>query len=193
MQVTIPLLFQAHHNVKHLNQMFLLFGSHALVGNCYRSIWAPFLMTCLTGHHLQDQWSRVYHSLSFQFLHALRQETKQIKQEFHQAKVSMVWSLLYSIWELTNTGSKGPKCVSYVGIPMQGCSCKALSDIHNCIGHIGSEILIVLESPPGYFLLEEFTCVKLRIQVSIWHLHDWKHVLPIFGKLLIEKQPTVHL
>ena len=90
MQVTIPLRFQAHHSVNHLNQMFLLFGSHALGGNCYRSIWAPFSMTWLTGHHPQDQLSRVYHSLSFHLLHALRQETRQIKQDFHQAKVSMV-------------------------------------------------------------------------------------------------------
>ena len=39
-----------HHSVKHLNQMFLLFGSHALGGNFYSSI-----MTWLIGHHLQDQ------------------------------------------------------------------------------------------------------------------------------------------
>ena len=122
MHVTILLCFQAHHSVNHLNQFFLLFGSHALGGNFYRSIWAPFPMTWLTGHHLQDQWSRVYHSLSFQLLYALRREIRQIKQDFHQAKVSMVWSLLYNIWELTNAGSKGPKCVAYVGIPMQGCS-----------------------------------------------------------------------
>ena len=122
MRVTVSLCFQAHHSVKHLNQMFFLFGSHALWGNCYRSIWALFPMTCLNGHHLEDQWSRVYHSLLFQLLHALRQETKQIKKEFHQAKVSMFWSLLYSIWELTNVGSKGPKCVAYAGSPMQGCS-----------------------------------------------------------------------
>ena len=120
MQVTTPLPFQTHHNVKNLNQIFLLFGSHALGGNCYTSIWAPIPMTWLTGHHLQDQWSRIYHSLSFKFLHALRQETRQIKQDFHQEKVSMVWSLLFSIWELTNTGSKGPKCISYAGSHMQG-------------------------------------------------------------------------
>ena len=139
MQVTTPLRFQTHHGVKHLNQMFLLFGSHALGGNCYRSIWAPFPMTWLTGHHLQDQWSRVYHSLSFQLLHALRQETRQIKQDFHQAKVSMVWSLLYSIWELTNTGSKGPKCIAYAGSPMQGCSAKHFPTFKGALVTLGAK------------------------------------------------------
>ena len=94
-----------HHNVKHLKQFFLLFWPHALGGNCYRSIWASFPMTWLTGHHLQDQWLRVYHSLSFQVATCPKARTRQIKHDFHQAKVSKVWSLLYNMWELTNVAS----------------------------------------------------------------------------------------
>ena len=139
MQVTTPLHFQTHHSVKHINQMFLLFRSHALGANCYRSIWAPFPMTWLTGHHLQDQCSRVYHSLSFQLLYAIRQETRQIKQDFHQTKVSMVWSLLYSIWELTNAGSKGPKCIAYAGSPMKSCSTKHFPTFTGALVTLGTK------------------------------------------------------
>ena len=47
----------AHHSVKHLNQniVIIIIRLHALGGNCYRSIWAPFPMTWLTGHRIQNQ------------------------------------------------------------------------------------------------------------------------------------------
>ena len=128
-----------HHSVKHLNQMFLLFSPHALGGNCYRSIWASFLMTWLTGNHLQEHWLRVYHSLSFQVATCPKASTRQIKHEFHQAKVSKVWSLLYSIWEFTNVVSKGTKCIAYEGSPMQGCSAKHFPTFTGALVTLGAK------------------------------------------------------
>ena len=64
-----------------------------------------------------------YHLLSFQLLHALRQEQEKIIHDFH-CKVSKIWSTCYITYECTNAASQGTNCFSYAVTSIQGCSPK---------------------------------------------------------------------